>query len=349
MLSVIKDLLASTLRLLLLAVRVFLAFCAVLVCSAFRAIERNLRLKTIPAEDLGLPLIAARLADLPYQVESADQVARSISTLLFDAKLIHFEEQELMETNSVWFMCEGRLAADSALATFLVFRGTMSPTDAIADVMFRPEAGPNGVQCHGGFLRTVRDDATLHAKLKQHVGASTPELLIFGHSLGGALSQTIAGAGFLPKAFAGKLTIVSLGGPMIFFGQPDPSRFDDATAAARVLSVVNANDIVPRLLGCPLSFSRTVLQLFASSNSLKRQREQGAILDTLESYHGFPGYECVFLHGGLAYKVAPANRPLVLHLAEAIHPRCIADHLSYVDAAEAAAHAPEHWVAAGPA
>ena len=41
-----------------------------------------------------------------------------------------------------------------------------------------------------------------------------------------------------------------------------------------------------------------------------------------------------------------ADRSLVLHLAEAIHPRCIADHLDYVAAAERAAGASEHWVAA---
>lgn len=158
----------------------------------------------------------------------------------------------------------------------------MSPTDAIADVMFRPEAGPNGVLCHGGFLRTVREDATLHATLQQHLSAAACDLYIFGHSLGGALSQTVAGAGFLPTGFDGKLTIVTLGGPLPFFGAPDARAFDRCTAGARVISIVNANDIVPRLLGCPLSFSRTLLSLFAASNSAKKQKEQAAILDTLE-------------------------------------------------------------------
>ena len=275
-------LLKPWLHLFVLALRVFLAFCTVLLSSAIRAVLRNWKLKPIDKDALDLPLLAARLADLPYQVESADQVARSIATLLWDSTLLHFADQELMMTNSVWFMCEGRRSPNAPIATFLVFRGTMSPTDAIADVMFRPETGPNGVQCHGGFLRTIREDSTLHAKLAKHVTASTTELFVLGHSLGGALSQTLTGAGFLPPAFSGRLTVVSLGGPVVFFREPSVTAFDPPTAAARVISIVNSNDIVPRLLGCPLSFSRTVLSLFATSMSPRKQQEQQGILDTLE-------------------------------------------------------------------
>jgi hypothetical protein len=344
MIAFVRGLVANALNLLYIALRVFLAFCAVLLSSVVRAIRRKVALRPIPADALDLPVLAARLSDLPYQVDSVELVAASIATLLEDSRLIHYEEQALMETNSVWFLCEGRTSAGADRALFLVFRGTMSPTDAIADVMFRPEAGPNGVQCHGGFLRTLRDDATLHAQLKEHVSRWAGDLFIFGHSLGGALAQTIAGGGFLPAGFAGKLTIVTLGGPVVFCGPPDPAAFDEATAAARVLSIVNAHDVVPRLLGCPLSFSRTVLSLFATSNSLKKQREQEAILDTLEKYRGFPGYELIFLFGGTAFAVPPRERHLVLHLAEALHARCIADHLTYVAAAEAAAGT-THWVA----
>jgi hypothetical protein len=331
----------SMVWLLFVALQVLWALVQVLFFSILRAIERNLTLKVVPPAELDLPLLSARLADLPYQVDNAEEIARAVGTLLQESRLLHYEEQALMETNAVWFLCEGRRSASAAKAMFLVFRGTMSPTDAIADVMFRPEAGPNGVRCHGGFLRTVREDATLHATLKMHL-PGCDELYIFGHSLGGALSQVVAGAGFLPKGFGGRLTIVNLGGPVVFFGTPDAAAFDEPTAGARVMSVVNANDIVPRLLGCPLSFSRKLLSLFAASNSHKKQREQEAILDTLEQYQGFPGFELLFMHGGKAYEVPPKHRHLVLHLAEALHPRCIADHLTYVAAAEAAAGA-EHW------
>ena len=78
----------------------------------------------------------------------------------------------------------------------------------------------------------------------------------------------------------------------------------------------------------------------------KRQREREVELDTLEGYAGFPGYELLFLHKGKAYRVPPNDRRLVLHLAEALHPRAISDHLAYVEAAEAAAGAAHHWVAA---
>ena len=374
----------TVIRLALLALRTFLAFCWLLLGSLRRAILRNFLFKPLPAEELSLPLLAARLADLPYQVETAEQVQRSLETLLEDAKLLHFQEQQLMATNAVWFLCEGRIDANGSTALFLVFRGTMSPTDAIADVLFRPEPGPNGVPCHGGFLRTVRDDGVLHQVLAKHAaagscgpaapagaaeagtrprkgGSSTgdtggasdgaittkayTDVYIMGHSLGGALSQTIVGAGFLPSGLSARLTVVTLGGPMVFYGEVDPARLEGAAAAARVLSVVNANDIVPRLLGCPLSFSRSVLDLFASSNSRKQQKEHAEVIETLEKYRGFPGYELLFLHAGRAFRVPPRQRGLVLQLAEALHPMAIADHLTYVAAAEAAAGA-EPWAAA---
>ena len=101
---------------------------------------------------------------------------------------------------------------------------------------------------------------------------------------------------------------------------------------------------MPRLLGCPLAFTRKLLSLFASSNALKKQREQDEVLDTLEQYRCLPGTDLLFLHGGKAFRVLSSDRMLVLNLAEALHPRCIADHLGYVGAAEAAAGA-EPWVA----
>lgn len=366
----IQQILNAAYNLFWLALRVFLAFCQLLIGSVYRAILRNKKLKPLSLEDLSLPLLAARLADLPYQIETAEQVERSLATLLADSKLLHFQEQELMALNSVWILAEGRLKADSELALFLIFRGTMSPTDAIADVMFRPDAGPSGVRCHGGFLRTVREDKTLHEMLAKHLAGSRPDsppttssnsrstgstgsavpayahMYIMGHSLGGALSMTIAGAGYLPSTFSGALTIISLGGPMVFYGEPDPSLLDRATSTARAISIVNANDIVPRLLGCPLAFTRKLLSLFASSNSLKKQKEQEEVLDTLEQYKCLPGTDLLFLHGGKAFRVPSNDRMLVLNLAEALHPKCISDHLGYVEAAEAAAGA-EHWVAAG--
>ena len=137
--------------------------------SLLRAIERNLALKVVPPAELDLPLLSARLADLPYKVDSAEDIARGVATLLQESRLLHYQDQALMETHAVWFLCEGRRSASAAKAMFLVFRGTGSPTDVITDVMFRPGAGPNGVRCHGGFLRTVREDATLHATLMQHL------------------------------------------------------------------------------------------------------------------------------------------------------------------------------------
>jgi len=331
----------SAARLLWLALRIVLAFCWVLLGSLCRAFMRDytLRRNAVPKEQLLLPLLAARMSDLPYQVDTADQIEASLRTLLADAKLLVYNAQQLMQTHSNWFLCEGRLGAGSELGLFLCFRGTMSPTDAIADVLIRPEAGPNGVMVHGGFLRTVREDHTLHEALQTHVRADKyPLFYVMGHSLGGALSQTIAGAGFLP-AYDGRLTIISLGGPLAFYGAPAPDLLDRATASARVLSIVNAHDVVPRLLGSPLTFSRRLLALLTATNNHRQQREREALLDTLELYQGLPGYELLFVFQGAGYRVPPARRRLVLHLAEALHPRLVADHLSYVAAVEAAAGA----------
>ena len=337
-----------------------------------RAVLRNMLLKPVAAaEELSLPLLAARMADLPYQVESAEDVAASLKTLLVDAKLLHFQQQALMDTNAVWFLCSGRISESAEPALFLVFRGTMSPTDAIADVLFRPEAGPNGVRCHGGFYVRRRRQAATAAK---HLAAARAQLG-FGCGDGafdeeaffdGQHGRRCAGVrlldmyirslawrrpfpdgcwrGFLPKGLRSKLTIVTLGGPVVFYGDVDASLLDAASASAKVISIVNANDVVPRLLGCPLSFSRSVLDLFASSNNKRKHAEQEEVIDTLEQYRGFPGYELLFLHGAKAYPVPPRHRGLVLQLAEALHPRAIADHLTYVAAAEAAAGA-EPWAA----
>ena len=339
----VQNAVLAALRLWFLAARIFCAFTIVLLGSLFRALMRNMKLRRVPKEEaatLRLPLLASRLTDLPYLVDATEAIEAGVHSLLTDATLLHFEEQPLMSTNAVWFLAEAvDVERPTERALYLVFRGTNSPTDAIADVLFRPDDAPNGVQCHGGFLRTVRDDKSLHATLAQHA-AGDMALYVMGHSLGGALSQTLVGAGLLPQTFAGRLTVVTLGGPVVFYGAVEPSMLPEVAVGARVLSVVNANDIVPRLLGCPLSFTRRLLVLFASSASPRQQQRNEAILDTLEQYNGFPQEELLFLHGGAAFKVARDDRMLVMSLAEAIHPRLVADHLAYVAAAEAAAGAP---------
>ena len=104
-----------------------------------------------------------------------------------------------------------------------------------------------------------------------------------------------------------------------------------AVSSCRALTIVNGNDIVPRLLGSPLSFSRAaVLETFASSTSPKKLRANRQILETLARYTLLQT-ELLFVHAGSVQRVPYARKELVLHLAEAIHPRAIADHLAYVD------------------
>lgn len=328
--------LASTLSLLWAAVRVFISFCVVLVGSAIRALRRQ-RIPIVDRKELDLPFLAARLSDLPYHVETADELKEGLAKILDESELLYFAEQEFMHTNACWYIAKGKhpTVCPEARSTFLVFRGTMSPTDAIADVLFRPEAGPNGTKCHGGFLKTIKDDSVLHAQLAmQLIGTSADamqKLYVMGHSLGGALSMTLVGAGFLPASYKGELTVVNLGGPATFYKGVDPSALGPAASSCRALTIVNGNDIVPRLLGSPLSFSRQMLEAFASSSSPKKLHANRLILDTLERYMHLPQTELLFVHEGKVQRVPYKDRHLVLHLAEAIHPRAIADHLAYVD------------------
>ena len=67
-------LLAYLVRIAYLGLRAFLSLLWLLLGSVRRAILRNLLFKPMPTEQLSLPLLAARLADLPYQVETAEQV-----------------------------------------------------------------------------------------------------------------------------------------------------------------------------------------------------------------------------------------------------------------------------------
>lgn len=332
---------SSILAMLWTAFDIYIHFVIGLLGWLYRGFMRIFMKKIEPAE-LSIPLLAARLSDLPYQAEDEAEIEAGVQSLLNNAVLLHFQDQELMGTNAVWFMCSGQLPGSESSSLFLVFRGTMSPTDAIADVLFRPESGPNGVQFHGGFLRTLQGDSELHAQIAKHVKGSVP-LYIFGHSLGGALSTTLVGAGFIPHEFEGDITVVTLGGPATFYGEPDASALCAAAKRARVISVVNSFDVVPRLLGSPLQFVRRIIVLFAQNKNKKKQKINEALIDTLEQYTTYPQLELIYVHAGVAKSVPRKDRLMVLHLADAISPRAISAHLCYVDAVEAAASAP-HWI-----
>ena len=76
---------------------------------------------------------------------------------------------------------------------------------------------------------------------------------------------------------------------------------------------------------------RQMLEAFASSSSPKKLLANRLVLDTLEKYIHLPQTELLFVHEGNVQRVPYKDKELVLHLAEAIHPRAIADHLAYVD------------------
>ena len=169
-----------------------------------------------------------------------------------------------------------------------------------------------------------------------------------GHSLGGALSQTVVGAGFLPASFTGRLTVISLGGPAPFCGALPVGTLAGPAASARVISIVNGNDVVPRLLGSKLSFTRKLLLEVMASANAKKHAANEQLLDTFEAYTALPQTELVFVYHGQAQSVSANEQHLVLHLAEALHPRGISDHLGYVVALETASNA-GHWTPPKPA
>ena len=119
-------------------------------------------------------------------------------------------------------------------------------------------------------------------------------------------------------------------------------------ASARVISIVNGNDVVPRLLGSKLSFTRKLLLEVMASANAKKHAANEQLLDTFEAYTALPQTELVFVYHGQAQSVSANEQHLVLHLAEALHPRGISDHLGYVVALETASNA-GHWTPPKPA
>ena len=95
--TVFSTLLGGIARVLWRAGTLWVAFIVIFIESLWRAIPGNATQRPLPAPqaelsqacqaELSLPLLAARRGDLPYQVDSTEQVAASVSTLLADPNL----------------------------------------------------------------------------------------------------------------------------------------------------------------------------------------------------------------------------------------------------------------------
>lgn len=299
--------------------------------------ERSVTQRGLPPvrrAELDLPLLSAKLAVLAY-AESEDEARCGLNAMGFDLLWFQHSPPQALDGQLQWYLargpappstCGGGAATD---ALVLAFRGTSSAVDWMRDLYVAPEQhGANSF--HGGFLRGVRDDAQLHAQLRSYVRGSAP-LFVVGHSLGGALALTLVGAGLLPAAptFSGSVTVVGLGSPAVFYDAVHPGGGADT---ARLMLVVNDADVVPRLLGSPLSLSRGLLRGGGGAG-----REE--IVGTFERYRHAPQLELVLLRGGSALAVrSPAERDAVLHLHEALSPSAVQHHMQgeYVANLEAA-------------
>ena len=305
--------------------------------SIQRSVRRS-RLERADVSEVLLPLLAARLSYAAYEARSDAELERRLSGLLHQPRLLHFERQLANATSAQWFLVRARLplellrargAAERAEAEgdalFLVFRGTHSVTDVLTDLVFEPAAGPHGNTFHSGFLRCVAEDIALRAQLEKHAAGGEPVYLV-GHSLGGALALTLLGAGLLPDACTGRVTAITLGSPAVFHGRIDEAKLPAAMRRARVISVVNANDVVPRLLGSPMAMLRAALSALGATETEER------VVKTLEGYSHLSGLELLYVSDGRAMRVPSDEREAVLHLHDSLSLSAIPDHTRYVNA-----------------
>ena len=293
--------------------------------------ERGALRETMPvvstAGELQLPLLAARLSTLAYMAD-CDALNREVAALVPGARLLSYPSHE-----HCWFLARGKpVGSDRADALILVFRGTSSTHDLELDLLVAPETGPKAGLFHGGFLRAVRDDITLHTALEENARGSVP-LYLFGHSLGGALAMTLLHANLLPAAHVGHVTCVALGSPKVSFGPPPQH-----PRPTRLLLLVNGQDAVPRLLGSPMPVLQAATQALIARGSSRPPSE--ALLELLAQFAHPESIEIVFLSGGRAQRVPadPASREAVLHLTDGLAPWSVKDHAvsTYVEALETA-------------
>jgi hypothetical protein len=165
-------------------------------------------------------------------------------------QLLSFSKQDAEKGGPPqWYTCS------CANGEFVVaFRGTGSLTDALTDINVVPARvrGPGSLRVHKGFLDAIHlswQNGLKGELIPSKVAAAT-SVTIVGHSLGGALAQTLVASDLLPPANLGKYKVVSFGGPTVFYSsQPLANDIRHAEVTQWVLD----DDPVPRLLGSDFS------------------------------------------------------------------------------------------------
>lgn len=311
-----------------------------------RSAAQSLRVDgpALTLEQLELPLLGARLADLAYaesrwELEAGlrDAAAKWQMHERIDGDrlaLVRFEPQRVQLPTPQWYL------ARSADALWLVFRGTYSAFDVLHDLMATPEPGGEGDSFHGGFLRAVQEVAdevrdALFAELQRGAGAYERVYLV-GHSLGGALALTLLGAGLLDRGGSGSggaalppVSVLTYGAPAAFHKRCRSG----AVRAADVQAFVYGADVVPRLLGSPLPLlRRAVTHGLGSADTWSH----GA-LDTLAEYVHPLQQRLVYVDPrGVAQRVPPKQREGLLHLHQALDLESVRHHGQYASGLERA-------------
>ncbi|KAL1408399.1 hypothetical protein Q8F55_005211 [Vanrija albida] len=163
--------------------------------------------------------------------------------------------------------------------------------------------GSSGVQVHHGFYGAfTRMAGAIGPAVQNAVKGGTKQVLVTGHSLGGAQGHLVAT--YLQKLLGSSATVSArvFASPRV--GNPAWANYVDATLGNRAQHMVNNNDVVPQLPPGDWGFQQ-------SSNEIWITRPGGT------QYRACPGQENYSCQDGLGIVGAVVN--FALYLDAAVH------------------------------
>lgn len=130
----------------------------------------------------------------------------------------------------------------------LLFQGTSSKTDLLIDLNFPVSVYKHQYSCikaHGGFVKAWKsaNDTVMHDLISTWSTVSDYEVVITGHSLGGALA-TLASEDFYYRT-GRKVNLLTFGCPNILFGKKSMRYL--RSCCNSMFQYAQYNDIVPAI------------------------------------------------------------------------------------------------------